>query len=123
MAEGFLRHFAGDGFDVYSAGTRPVGVNPLTIAAMREVGVDISSHTSTSLDQFQDQPFDFVITVCDHAQEHCPVFPGNGTYLHWNFEDPASADGDEAEKLLVFRRVRQEISERLQQFLNDSFPS
>ncbi|TAJ07364.1 MAG: arsenate reductase ArsC [Nitrospirae bacterium] len=117
MAEGWLRHLAGDRFDVASAGTHPVGLNPVAVAAMREVGVDISRHTSKNVNQFLGERFDYVITVCDSAKEACPTFPGATSRLHWSFDDPAAAQGSLEERLQVFRRVRDEIAGRLRLFL------
>ena len=117
MAEGLLRHLAADRFDVASAGVAPGHVRPEAIEVMRELGIDISSHHSKSVDEFLGQEFDYVITVCDNANEQCPVFPGQTKRIHWSFEDPAAAQGDEATRLRVFRRVRDEISERLEEFI------
>src|SRR5881394_1037650 len=108
MAEGLLRHLAGDRFEVESGGVEPSRVRPQAVAAMREVGIDISRHRSKSVDEFAGQDFDYVITVCDNANERCPVFPGKTERIHWSFEDPAAAAGDEAFQLSVFRRVRDE---------------
>ena len=109
MAEGLLRHLAGDRFDVVSAGVAPTQVRSEAITAMREIGIDISHHWSKSVDEFGGQEFDYVITVCDHANEQCPLFPGNVKRIHWSFDDPAKASGDEEARLAVFRRVRDEI--------------
>ena len=117
MAEGLLRHLAGDRFDVASAGVSPTQVRPEAITAMREMGIDISQHRSKSVDEFSGQPFDYVITVCDNANEQCPVFPGTTERIHWSFDDPAMAEGDEQARLAVFRRVRDEIRDRLRTFL------
>ena len=117
MAEGLLRHLGGDHFEVFSAGTEPSSVNPLAIAAMQEIGIDISGHRSKSVDEFTGQEFSYVITVCDNANEQCPIFPGNTERIHWSFIDPAAAEGDEAARLAVFRRVRNEIQQRLRLFL------
>lgn len=117
MAEGLMRNMAGDRFEVFSAGTEPSKVNPLAIEAMRDTGIDISSHSSKSVDEFSGQEFDYVITVCDNANEQCPIFPGNTERIHWSFIDPAAAEGDEATRLAVFRRVRNEIQQRLRLFL------
>ena len=119
MAEGLLRRMAGDRFEVVSAGVEPSQVRPEAIAAMREVGIDISGHYSKSVDEFSGQAFDYVITVCDNAQERCPFFPAGTQRVHWSFEDPAAAEGDEAGRLAVFRRVREEIAGRLQEFVAD----
>ncbi len=116
MAEGLLRHIAGDRFDVESAGTIASFVRPQAIAAMAEIGIDISAHRSKCLDEFRSQPFDHVITVCDNANETCPIFPGPANRIHWSFDDPAEAEGSDEEKLAVFRRVRDEIKAKLQEF-------
>ena len=118
MAEGLLRHLAGDRFDVASAGVAPTAVRPEAIAVMRELGIDISHHRSKSVDEFLGQDFDYVITVCDNANEQCPIFPSNTKRIHWSFEDPAAAAGDEQARLAVFRRVRDEIFDRLRLFAN-----
>ena len=118
MAEGLLRHDAGDKFEVESAGVEPSHVRPQAIEAMREIGIDISGHRSKSVDEFAGQEFDYVITVCDNANERCPVFPGKTRRIHWSFEDPAAATGDEAARLAVFRRVRDEIRERLRELIS-----
>ena len=118
MAEGFLRHFAGDRFDVASAGTRPAVLNPDAVDAMREVGVDIAQHRSKSVDEFAGQRFDHVITVCDRARESCPIFPAAARLDHWPFDDPAEATGTSEERMAVFRRVRDEIAARIQRFLD-----
>src|SRR6266550_244390 len=115
MAEGLLRHDAGDRFEVQSAGVEPTRVRPEAIEAMREIGVDISGHRSKSVDEFLGQAFNYVITVCDNANERRPVFPGTTQRIHWSFEDPAAAHGDGTERLNVFRRVRDEIRERLRE--------
>jgi len=116
MAEGLLRHYAGDRFEVFSAGTRPSQVRPEAIAAMREVGIDISGQRSKSVDEFAGQPFDYVLTVCDTAKESCPIFPGKAATIHQSFEDPAAAQGSEEERLAVFRRVRNEMRQYLRGF-------
>lgn len=113
MAEGLLRDLAGERFEVASAGVSPTQVRPEAIAVMRELGIDISHHRSKSVDEFAGQQFDYVITVCDNANEQCPVFPGNTKRIHWNFDDPAAAKGDEQARLAVFRRVRDQIREEL----------
>lgn len=117
MAEGLLRHLAGDRFDVESAGVSPTDVRPEAIAVMREIGIDISRHRSKSVDEFSGQPFDYVITVCDNANEQCPIFPATTTRIHWSFEDPAATEGDERTRRAVFRKVRDQILQRLRQFL------
>ncbi|HEY8204903.1 MAG TPA: arsenate reductase ArsC [Pyrinomonadaceae bacterium] len=113
MAEGLLREMAGDRFEVQSAGVAPSFVRPEAIQAMQEIGIDISHHRSKSVDEFKGQSFDYVITVCDNANEQCPVFPGNTQRIHWSIEDPPAAQGDEQTRLAVFRRVRDELRDRL----------
>lgn len=119
MAEGLLRNIAGDQFEVESAGTEPSHVRPLAIAAMNEIGIDISGHRSKSVDEFAGQEFDYVITVCDNANENCPVFPGKTERIHWSFDDPAAAPGTEGEQLAMFVRVRDEIREKLREFVSN----
>lgn len=116
MAEGLLRHIAGDKFEVESAGTVASFVRPQAIAAMAELGIDISGHRSKCLDEFLKTPFDYVITVCDNANETCPIFPGDATRIHWSFDDPAESVGNEEEQMALFRRVRDEIREKLAGF-------
>jgi arsenate reductase len=118
MAEGFLRHLAADRFEVESAGTEPSQVNPLAIAAMREIGIDISGHRSKGVDGFLAQPFAYVITVCDAAGERCPIFPGGAQRIHWSLPDPAAATGSVAERLEVFRQVRDDIGARVRRFID-----
>lgn len=108
MAEGFLRHLYGDRYEVASAGTIASRVNEYAIKVMKEVGIDISNHRSKSVEEFKGRNFDYVITVCDHAKETCPFFPGK-VHIHKNFEDPAAATGTDEKKLMVFRKVRDEI--------------
>lgn len=116
MAEGLLRHDAGDRFVVESAGTKPGIVRPEAIAAMRELGIDISGHRSKHVDEFQGKHFDYVITVCDNANESCPVFFGATKRLHHSFEDPAALQRSEEVRLALFRRVRDELREYLHDF-------
>ena len=124
MAEGLLRHLGGDRYEVVSAGVAPTSVKPEAIEVMRELGIDISGQRSKSVDDFVGSEFDYVITVCDNANEQCPVFPGRTQRVHWSFDDPAAAEGDELARLNVFRRVRDEIHDRLRLFLaNDQMPS
>jgi arsenate reductase len=118
MAEGLLRHDGGASFEVYSAGVRPSSVRPEAVEAMREIGIDISGHRSKSVEEFADQPFDFVITVCDNAKEQCPVYPAATRRVHWGFDDPAEAEGDFNARLSVFGRVRDEIRARLREFIS-----
>ncbi len=117
MAEGLLRHMAGDRFEVFSAGTRPVGLNPNAVTAMAEIGINIAGYRSKSMDEFAEQQFDYVFTVCDNAKEACPIFPGSGKRLHQSFEDPAAAPPDR--QLVVFREVRDQIGERLRRFVRE----
>jgi arsenate reductase len=118
MAEGLLRHDGGSQFEVLSAGTRPSHVRPEAVKVMSEIGIDITGQRSKSVDEFAGQEFDYVITVCDSAREQCPIFPGKTRRIHWSFDDPASAEGDEDARLAVFRRVRNEIRERLRDFIS-----
>lgn len=120
MAEGLLRHDAGDRFEVFSAGTRPSQVRPEAIAVMRELAIDISGHRSKSIDEFRDQAFDYVLTVCDNAKESCPIFPGQTNRLHHSFDDPAAVEGSEQERLAGFRRIRDELRGYLRAFPNTS---
>jgi arsenate reductase len=117
MAEGLLRHDADDLFDVESAGTKASSVRPEAIAAMREIAIDISGHRSKNVDEFAGQQFDTVITVCDHARETCPVFFGSARRLHQSFEDPPPPSaGTYEERMMVFRRVRDELRAYLRDF-------
>lgn len=110
LAEGILRAAAGELLDVHSAGSKPAGyVHPLAVQVMREIGIDISGHRSKHLNEFLEQPIETVITVCGNADQACPVFAGQVNRYHWGFEDPARAPGSEAERLAVFRRVRDEM--------------
>ncbi|MFQ6108425.1 MAG: arsenate reductase ArsC [Candidatus Aminicenantales bacterium] len=111
MAEGFMRHLYSDRYRAHSGGTEPFRVNPFAIAVMKEVGIDISTHTSKSLDRFLDKDIDYVVTVCDRAKQSCPFFPGGKKVLHKSFEDPAQFKGSRAQTLATFRRVRDEIKE------------
>jgi len=114
MAEGILRHLAGDRFDVFSAGTKPNVVNPNAIAAMREIGIDISHHHSKHVNECFSREFNYVITVCDNARESCPIFPGTAKKIHWSLEDPAAVEGTSEEKLSVFRTIRDQIRGRIE---------
>ncbi|MBX2972565.1 MAG: arsenate reductase ArsC [Flavobacteriales bacterium] len=109
MAEGYLRHFAGDKAEVFSAGVETHGLNPKAVAVMQEDGVDISAHTSKTIDAFADKTFDLILTVCDSARENCPWFPAKAQRLHHDFPDPAKAHGTEAEVMDAFRKVRDQI--------------
>lgn len=116
MAEGLLRAGAGNHFEVFSAGTEPSFVRPQAIAVMSELGIDISDHRSKSLTEFLNDEFDYVITVCDHANQRCPVFPGRGKRIHWSIDDPVIAGSEEAQ-LAAFRQARDELQDRIQAFL------
>jgi arsenate reductase len=120
MAEGLLRHEAGDRFEVFSAGTKPGRVRPEAIAVMNEISMDISDHRSKSVDEFIGQGFTYVITVCDNANETCPVFPGHTQRLHWPFPDPASAEGSDEDRKAAFRKVRDQIHGRIMVFLGET---
>lgn len=120
IAEGYLRHFAGDKAEIYSAGIETHGVNPRAIATMKEDSIDISNHTSNNIDEYKDIDFDFVITVCDNAKERCPFFPTKAKKFHQNFPDPAKSTGTEEEILEQFRQVRQMIKSYSQQFVTDN---
>lgn len=109
MAEGLLRHDSGDRFEVFSAGTRPSYVRPEAIAVMGELGIDISGHRSKGVDEFRGQQFDYVLTVCGHAKESCPIFPGQSVRLHHSFDDPAETESTDEQRSAVFRRVRDEL--------------
>jgi arsenate reductase len=109
LAEGYLRHFAGDKVTVYSAGIETHGVNPRAIQIMKEDGIDISGHTSNHVNEYRDINFDLVLTVCDHAQENCPYYPSNARRVHYNFPDPAKATGTEEKIMESFRLVRNQI--------------
>ena len=117
MAEGLLRDLAGDRFEVMSAGTEATHVRPLAIRAMQEIGVDISGQESKTLARYLQEPFDDVITVCDDANEACPIFPGAQIRLHWSFEDPSKTEGSEGERLAVYRSVRDRIRRRIEEDL------
>ena len=117
MAEGLLRHLAGDRFEVASAGTEATSVRPEAVEAMAELGVDISGQSSKTLERYLEEPFDHVVTVCDDANEACPVFPGARSRLHWSFREPSRAEGSQEERLQVFRTVRDEIQGRIREEL------
>lgn len=119
MAEGWLRHFAGDQFEVFSAGTHPVGLNPGSVDVMAEVGIDIAHHRSKSVTEFAATPIDYVITVCDRARETCPVWSGAKHLTHWSLDDPAG-EPDPEKRRGVFRRVRDEIANRIRQFVDET---
>jgi arsenate reductase (thioredoxin) len=116
MAEGLLRHDAGERFQVESAGTKPSSVRPEAVAVLGELGIDLSAHRSKSVEEFAGQNFDYVITVCDSAHESCPVFFGSAKRLHHSFEDPAALNGSEEDRLALFRRVRDQLRTYLAEF-------
>jgi arsenate reductase len=119
MAEGFLRTFGGNVYEAHSAGTKPSTVNPLAVEVMREVEIDISGQRSKNVTQYLGQHFPLVITVCDNAKEHCPIFPGPCIREHWPFDDPAEATGTKEERLEVFRKVRDEIGARIRSWVTE----
>ena len=120
IAEGYLRHFAAERAEIYSAGIETHGVNPKAIEIMKRDGIDISAHTSNNINEYLDIDFDFVITVCDNAKERCPYFPSNAVKLHYNFPDPAKAVGTEEEVMEQFRAVREMIRSYTQNFVNEN---
>lgn len=119
MAEGFLRAMAGDRFEAQSAGTEKTSVNPMAIRVMAERGIDLRGHASKVYDGLMQARWDYLVTVCDDANEHCPFVPGSVKRLHWSFEDPSRARGTEEERLRVFRRVRDQIEQRLAEWLQN----
>jgi arsenate reductase (thioredoxin) len=118
IAEGYLKKLKSD-WDVYSAGIVAKGLNPFAVKIMAEDGIDISSQTSASVEKYINESFDYVITVCDHAKETCPVFLNAKEMLHWSFDDPADADGSTEEIMALFRRVRDQIKDKLEEFVKD----
>jgi arsenate reductase (thioredoxin) len=118
MAEGYLRHVASDKYEVLSAGIEPKGLHPLAIQVMSEIGVDLSRHKSKDVRQLLGTPIQYVVTVCDNAKEHCPVFPNTYRFIHWSLYDPAAVSGSKEEKVETFRRVRDQIIRNIEeQFL------
>lgn len=117
MAEGLLRSLAGGQFEVYSAGTEATFVRPLAIKAMQEIGIDISRHESKTLERYLKDRFDYVITVCDSANEACPFFAGAKQRLHWSFPDPSQAQGTEEDQLKIYREVRDAIQAKIENVL------
>ena len=120
MAEGLLRHLAGDRFDVYSAGTQPRGMSEYTIEAMQEIGIDVSAQRSKSVEEFDGQSFDYVITVCNSARQVCPVFPGKGERLHWDIEDPSVIEARGIPLADAFRMAREALRERIEPFAEEA---
>jgi arsenate reductase len=121
MAEGYLRHFGGPRLEVFSAGLEAHGLHPLAVQVMREDGVDISNHTSDTIEKYLDMEFDYVITVCDNARERCPLFPARVCRLHQGFSDPAQVSGSDKEVLAAFRQVRDDIKEFVLDFLKNAY--
>lgn len=120
IAEGYLRYFAGDKAEIFSAGVETHGVNLKAIATMKEDGIDISHHTSNNIDEYRNIDFDFVITVCDNAKERCPFFPTKAEKFHYNFPDPAKASGTDEEIIEEFRNVRQQIKDYCENFIAEN---
>lgn len=118
IAEGYLRYFAGDKAHIYSAGIETHGVNPRAVQVMKEEGIDLSGHTSNNIDEYTGVDFDYVITVCDNARESCPYFPTSAKKFHYNFPDPAKAQGSEQEIMHQFRVVRQLIRDYCSDFVS-----
>jgi len=119
MAEGLLRHMAGDKFEVYSAGSHPSRLHPASVAVMAEWGIDIARHTAEPIDDYLDSGIDIAITVCDNAQQICPTFPGNVKRIHWGLDDPYHGWGAEPEDLLPYREIRDELKDRIKVFLTE----
>lgn len=121
MAESLLRILYGNHYDAYSAGIEPSGVNPFAIKVMAELGIDISTHYSKNVENFRGMEFDYVVTVCDHAKETCPFFPGGKKFLHQGFEDPSMCTGTEEEILICFRRIREEIRDWIEKTFGNEY--
>jgi len=117
MAEHILNHLGGGRFAAFSAGTEPRPVDPMTVRALAEIGIDAGQATSKGLETFAGRTFDYVITVCDKARDRCPTFPGDTRRIHWSFDDPAAAMGTEAERLKLFQRIRGEITSRIRAWM------
>ena len=122
MAEGLLRDRHGDRYEVHSAGTNPSGVNPFAVEVMDEIGIDISDHTSDSVEAYADTPLDIVVTVCDDAAENCPYIPAQKKNLHQGFEDPSAIEGTDDEKRAAFRRIREELADWIDQTFGENVP-
>lgn len=120
IAEGYLRYYAKDKAEIYSAGIETHGVNPKAITTMKENGIDISEHTSNNIDEYQNIEFDFIITVCDNARERCPYFPSKAQKFHYDFPDPAKAEGTTEEIMTQFRTVREQIKEYCFNFVKEN---
>ncbi len=119
MAEGWWRRLGGEDWDVFSAGLHPIGVNPLAVRTMAEVGIDISDQTSDAMSDYVSEPFDLVVTVCSNAEERCPAFPNAARREHWPIDDPYYAAGDEEQVMAEFRRVRDEIGQAIRSYLGE----
>ncbi|MFQ5453383.1 MAG: arsenate reductase ArsC [Candidatus Zixiibacteriota bacterium] len=119
MAEGFFRQYLNKSDKIKSAGLEPHGVNPLAIQVMNEVGIDISCQTSNHINEYLEQQFDYIITVCDNAAANCPTFPGGGSRIHWSFEDPAQATGTEEDVINKFRHIRNEIENKIKEWVDN----
>ena len=117
MAEGLLRHMAGDKFEVYSAGSHPSRLHPASVAVMAEWGIDIARHTAEPIDDYLETGIDIAITVCDNAQQSCPTFPGNVEQIHWGLDDPYHGWGADPEDLPPYRETRDELKKRIEEFL------
>jgi arsenate reductase len=117
MAEGMLRHLAGDRYEAFSAGTVATGLRPEAISAMAEIGVDISAQSSKTLERYLGEPFELVVTVCDAAREACPTFPGAARVAHWDLDDPSTATGTDEDRMAVYRHVRDEIERRVRELV------
>jgi len=116
MAEGLMRHLRNREFEVYSAGSDPKWMNPLAVEVMKEIGIDISRQRSKHLDEYGEEVFDYIVTLCDDAAKTCPLFPGEGTRIHKGFSDPAAAEGGREERLAAFRKVRDALKEYILSF-------
>lgn len=123
MGEGLFRHEVGDRFEVFSAGARATLVRPEAIAVMAELGIDLSTHRSKTVDEFLGQEFAYVVTVCDNANETCPVFPASTKRIHWGLEDPAAVTGSDEDRRSAFRRIRDELHELVREFANRAYVS
>jgi arsenate reductase len=121
IAEGYLKYYANGNATIYSAGVETHGVNPRAIAIMKEDGIDLSRHTSNNIDEYYNIDFDYIITVCDNAKERCPYFPSKAQKMHYNFPDPAKAQGNEDEIMSEFRRVRDMIKDYASDFIKVNF--
>lgn len=121
MAEGLFRHCYGEKCNVYSAGSDPQEVHPISVQVMAEIGIDISKHKSKSLKEFKGQEMDYVVTVCGDSRSACPFFAGGKKYIHQSFDDPSAFEGTEEEKMQRFKTVRDELKEWLEQFYRDNF--